>query len=404
MKAMLSVEDALERIVAGVGIGQTERIPVSQAMGRTLAYASSARLTQPPAALSAMDGYAVRSVDTAPQARLRVIGEAPAGHPFGGTIGAGQAVRLFTGSVLPEGADAVIVQEDAEREGAFVTIALHATPGRHVRIAGLDFRDGQELVAAGTRLHSRHLGLIAAGNNAMVEVVRRPRIAMLSTGDELRPPGTEDVRPGQIIASSLVMMAAAMEQAGAEVIALPIVSDRHDAIAEAVWKAEAANVDILVTLGGASVGDHDLVRDVMADLGMDLDFWTVAMRPGKPLMHGRLGAMRVLGLPGNPVSSFVCGEIFLKPLIEAMLGRFRAVPYRKGVLAAALPKNGPRTHFLRARFSNSADAGAQRLEACADQDSSMLTPLAAADALILQDAGCPGKPVGETVTYLPLLS
>ena len=277
--------------------------------------------TQPPQAMSAMDGYAVRSADAANvAARLKVIGEVAAGRPFDRTVGAGEAVRIFTGGVIPDGADAVIIQEDTVAEDGGITITEAARPGRHIRPAGIDFREGDVLLAGGTRLTDRDLSLAAGMNYPEIPVRRRPRVAMLATGDELVMPGATP-GPGQIVYSNGYALRALARHEGAETIDLGIAADTMEATTDGIRRARDSGADILITMGGASVGDHDLVKRSLEAEGVAMAFWRIAMRPGKPMMHGRLGAMRVIGLPGNPVSSYVCGFLFLVPLIRALSGR-----------------------------------------------------------------------------------
>ncbi|MCU0831867.1 MAG: molybdopterin molybdotransferase MoeA [Rhizobiaceae bacterium] len=397
--AMLTVGEARARVLADVMPLGIETLKLGTANGRTLAAPVMALRTQPPQAVSAMDGYALRSADAFEGARLAVIGAAPAGLPFDGSVGAGEAVRIFTGGVVPEGADAVIIQENVEATNLTISLSSGAAVGANIRPAGIDFREGDMLLAAGTRLTPRALGLVAAANHPHVMVHRRPRFALIATGDELRQAGSH-LLPGQIIASSGVMVAAMAEAEGAEVIDFGIIADDRNAIGAAIAMATRDGADIIVTLGGASVGEHDLVKDALADQGVALDFWKIAMRPGKPLMLGRKGETRLLGLPGNPVSSFVCAELFLKPLIAALQGRVHRDAGRRAVLAAPLPANGPRGHYLRARITGTAENGLPLVEAFPDQDSSLLAVLAAADCLIVQEAGSGGAKTGEACTII----
>ncbi|HEX7389133.1 MAG TPA: molybdopterin molybdotransferase MoeA, partial [Acidiphilium sp.] len=308
---MLSVAEARARIVGPLRPTGGEIVALADASGRVLAAPVAARLTQPPHDVSAMDGYALRSADGAAGARLRVTGAAPAGHPFAGTLGSGEAVRVFTGSVIPDGADSVIVQEDTEPGDADVFLREAARAGRHIRRKGQDFREGETLLAAGRRLAARDIGLTAAANHPWLTVHRRPVIAVLATGDEIAMPG-EAIPPGGIVSSNSHALAAFIRACGGVPLILPIARDDRAAIAAA---AEAVvRADLLVTSGGASVGAHDLVRAGLGDRGFAPDFWKIAMRPGKPLMFGKLGATPLLGLPGNPVSSLVCSLLFLAPI------------------------------------------------------------------------------------------
>jgi len=395
---MISVEEATARIVAAFAPAEAENVSIGQAAGRVLAAEAIAKFDQPPYPVSAMDGYAVRTadIDKVPAA-LRVIGSAPAGHPFNGKISAGEAVRIFTGGVVPEGADAIVIQEDTEASGDTVTIKELPKPGKHIRIAGLDFRKGDVLVKAGRRLTARDLSLIAAGDVASVSVRRRPVIAFAATGDELSLPG-EPRKPGGIVASSVYGLSALIETWGGEARDLGIVPDTVEAIADLTQKASGA--DLLVTLGGASVGEHDLVQRALGPKGFLLDFWKIAMRPGKPLIFGRVGALPLLGLPGNPVSTLVCAALFLRPAIAAMLGAETSLPLLNAHLASNLPPNDSRQDYLRAKVS--LVKGEWEVQPFAIQDSSMLGALAAADALIVRAPQAPAARKGEIVQIYPL--
>jgi molybdopterin molybdotransferase len=340
--------------------------------------------TQPPADLSAMDGYAVRASDVASApVRLRVIGEVAAGRPFTATVGAGEAARIFTGGVMPAGADAVVVQEITEREGDTVAVSKPTGKGRHVRPQGLDFRRGDALFAKGRRLTERDLALLAGMNHPLVPVHRRPKVALFATGDELVPPGREP-GPGQIVYSNGFALAALARRQGALVTDLGLVADRLEPTIAAIRQARDLTADILVTTGGASVGEYDLVHKAFAAEGMDLSFWKVAMRPGRPLMHGRLGGMHVLGLPGNPVSAYVCAFLFLVPLIRRMSGRDDlTVPTESAVLGCDLPANDERADYLRATLQQSPDGPIATPFPV--QDSSMMAPLAKADCLVIRE-------------------
>jgi molybdopterin molybdotransferase len=344
-----------------------------------------------------MDGYAVRAREARPGAELRVIGVSQAGRRLAGVLGAGEAVRIFTGAPVPEGADAVLIQENADRSGDRIYVREAVAAGQFIRPAGLDFGAGDVLLKSGRRVDPRAVALAAAMGHAAVPVRRRPRVAILANGDELVPPGAD---PGadQIVSSNGVGLAAVAAECGAEAIDLGIAPDRRDAIAASVDRA--AGADILVVAGGASVGEHDLVQAALKDRGMELDFWRIAMRPGKPLMVGRLGGMRVLGLPGNPVSAFVCARVFLRPLIRAMLGDPSQDEPVTARLAAAMPANDGRQDYVRGRLQL---AGSERLVTpFARQDSSMLATLAAADVLIVRPVGAPAAPAGEVVPVLML--
>ncbi|MCW3473736.1 molybdopterin molybdotransferase MoeA [Limobrevibacterium gyesilva] len=396
---MISVEQARERILAGLRPTAAEIVPLASAWGRVCAAAMASRLTQPPRDVSAMDGYALRAADGTLGARLRVAGSAPAGHPWDGTLGAGEALRIFTGSIIPDGADAILLQEDATRDGDGVTVNEAVTAGRHIRRAGQDFATGDVLVPAGKRLGARDIGLIAAGNHPWVAVHRQPRVAILATGDEIALPG-EPIPPGGIVSSNSHALAALVRAGGGDPVVLPVAPDDRDAIAAAA--DAAAGADILVTTGGASVGEHDLVQDALAARGMTLDFWKIAMRPGKPLMHGTLGGVPMLGLPGNPVSSLVTAILFLLPAIARLSGLPGAPPaVTHAGLGAALAANDHRADHLRARLEPGAD-GALVATAFERQDSAMLRLLTLADALILRPPHAPAAPAGATVPIIRL--
>ena len=398
---MISVEEALSRILAGVGGPvAAEEVALTDGLGRILADDVVAALTQPPVAVSAMDGYAVRAADVARiPARLTVIGSAPAGSPFAGEVGPGQAVRIFTGGAVPEGADAIVIQEDAEASGDAVTLKEAASPGRFIRPAGLDFQAGSVGLAAGRRLTARDIGLAAAMNRPWLKVRRRPRVAILSTGDELVNPG-ETPGPGQIVSSNAFALAAFVAAEGGEPLMLGIARDDPAALARNIEAAKGA--DLLVTSGGASVGDHDLIAGALEAAGMTLDFWKIAMRPGKPLLFGRLGRMAVLGLPGNPVSSLVCALVFLRPALAALLGRSDRGPGAQSArLGRDLPENDGRQDYLRSELSTD---GEGRLTATpfARQDSAMLSLLARAGCLVIRPPHAPAARAGEAVPVLRL--
>jgi molybdopterin molybdotransferase len=398
--ALLPVAEALARILDGAGPAAPERAGLLEAAGRVLAEDLPARLTQPPFAASAMDGYAVRAGDVARlPARLKVIGEAAAGAGFRARLGPGEAVRIFTGAPLPEGADAVVIQENTAREGDRVVVTAGAPDPAHVRPRGLDFGVGEVLLRAGRRIDARALTLAAAMGYAEIPVRPRPRVAILATGDELVPPGTA---PGadQIVASNAYGIAAMVAHAGGEPRLLGIARDTHEALASKI--AAAAGADVLVTIGGASVGDHDLVAAELRAAGMALEFWKIAMRPGKPLLYGRLGPQRVLGVPGNPVSALVCARVFLVPLVRRLLGIEAEGGERaaRALAANALEANGPRTHYMRAKLSAAPANGLPRVAALALQDSSLLAPLAEADCLIVRPPLAPPVAAGSEVDIL----
>jgi len=400
----LSVEEALARILDGVEPTPAEGVAIETAHRRTLAEPLAALLTQPPFDASAMDGYAVRAADVASlPATLELIGEAAAGHPFAGTVGPGQAVRIFTGAPVPPGADAVVIQENASREEEGGATRVRVRDGRpdksDIRARGIDFSEGEVLLKAGRRLGPREVALAAAMGHGTIAVRRRPRVAVLSTGDELVPPGSRP-GPGQIISSNHLGVAAMAENAGADVRLLGIAGDTRESLDGHLALAEGA--DVIVTIGGASVGDHDLVGPVLAARGMVLAFWKIAMRPGKPLMFGRLGATRVLGLPGNPVSSLVCARVFLVPLLHALVGApaeaHRPLQARATV---ALEPNGARQHYMRATTTTAAD-GLPLATPVRSQDSSLLAPLAEADCLLVRPPHAPPAAPGTLVPILPL--
>jgi molybdopterin molybdotransferase len=398
--ALLSVADALARVLDGVAPLPAEEVPLADAHRRVLAADLTALRTQPPADVSAMDGYAVRSADVAQApARLRVIGEVAAGRPFDGTIGPGEAARIFTGGVLPRGADTVVIQERTTRDGACLTVTAPATAGRNVRTRGLDFTQGEVLLRTGRRLSDRDLALAAAMNHPTVPVRRVPRVALLATGDELVAPGTAPA-PGQIVYSNGFALAALARAQGAQVVDLGIVPDRVDATIAAIDRAAQQRADVLVTTGGASVGDYDLVQPSLAARGMMLSFWKVALRPGRPMMHGALGPMRVLGLPGNPVSAYVCGFLFLVPLIRRLLGNSDVqAATETAVLGRDLPANDERADYLRASLARAPDGGliATPFEV---QDSSMVGLLAAADCLVIRAPYAPAASAGSPCTIV----
>jgi len=391
---MLSVADALARVLADARALPTVDADLIDAHGRVLADDLKALRTQPPEAVSAMDGYAVRSADIAAvPAQLTVIGEVAAGRPFERTVGSGEAARIFTGGVIPVGADTVVIQEHTTRHDDEVTITRVAAPGRNIRAAGLDFQAGEILLTRGHRLSSRDVALAAAMNHANVPIHRPPKVALLATGDELVPPGGAP-GPGQIVYSNGFALKALARSEGAHVIDLGIVPDRLDDTIGAVRQARGAAADVLVTTGGASVGDYDLVQRAFAAEGIQLSFWKVAVRPGRPLMHGCLGAMQVLGLPGNPVSAFVCGLLFLLPLLRTLSGRADvSLPSESAILGHDLPANDERADYLRAGLHHEAD-GTLVATPYPTQDSSMVGVLARADCLVIREPYAPAASAG----------
>jgi len=399
--ALLSVAEALERVLAHAAPLPAEETPLTDAYGRVLAADLKALRTQPPADVSAMDGYAVRALDVANvPVQLRVVGEVAAGRPFAQPVGSGEAARIFTGGVLPEGADTIVIQEHTKREGDRVEVEKSSARGRHIRAKGLDFKAGDTLLSAGHRLTARDLALAAGMNHPRVPVHRRPKVAVLATGDELVPPGTAPA-PGQIVSSNTFALAALARAEGAEVEDLGIVRDQLDATVAAVRRAREHGVDVLLTSGGASVGDYDLVQAAFAAEGMALSFWKLALRPGRPLMHGRLGPIHVLGVPGNPVSAFVCAFLFLVPLIRRLAGRSDlGPPAESALLGCDLPENDERADYLRAILKQSADGSVAT--AFPVQDSSMMAPLAKADCLLVREPFAPLAKAGSRCTIIKL--
>lgn len=400
--SLLPVDQAITRIVDGVTPLEVERVPLDEALGRTLAEPLAASRTQPPFSASAMDGFAVRATDTEnARAPLTIIGMSAAGHSFQGTLGKGEAVRISTGAPLPAGADAILIKENAETPDDHTLIANQpAIAGRHIRRPGLDFDKGDVLLSAGCQLGVREISLAAAMNHATVPVRRKPTIAILATGDELVRPGSEP-GPDQIIASNDLGLAAFARLNGAQSHDLGVVIDDEALIGDAIERALAVPADILVTLGGASVGDHDLVQSALTGKGMNLDFWRIAMRPGKPLMFGRLGATRILGLPGNPVSSIVCALLFLKPLIATLLGQPVIDPVEPAILGCDLPENDDRQDYIRATLARQAD-GLASTNSLSLQDSSGLVVLAKADCLIVRPPHAPPAKAGEACRIIRL--
>jgi molybdopterin molybdotransferase len=400
--ALLSVADALALVLTDATPLPAEPAALVDACGRVLAADLVALRTQPPTDVSAMDGYAVRAPDvaTAPT-RLIVVGEVAAGRPFDREIGSGEAARIFTGGVMPAGADTVVIQEVTTRDGDVVTVKRPEAKGHNVRSEGLDFKAGATLLAKGHRLTARDIALAGAMNHATVPVHRRPRMAVLATGDELVPPGTPPAH-GEIVSSNGLALMAIGNREGADTLDLGVAPDRLDATIAAVRRATEAGVDVLVTTGGASVGDYDFVQRAFAAEGVALSFWKVALRPGRPLMHGRLGGTQVLGLPGNPVSSFVCAILFLVPLLRRLAGRTDlSLPIELAVLGSALPANDERTDYIRATLATTLD-GAMVATPFPRQDSSMLAPLARADCLVIREPFAPAVEPGAPCAILKL--
>jgi molybdopterin molybdotransferase len=400
--ALMPVADALAAVLAGAEPFPEEMVALDSAYHRVLARDAAALRTQPPQAMSAMDGYAVRSADASEvKSRLRVIGEVAAGRPFERTIGQAEAVRIFTGGVIPQGADAVIIQEDTVADGTHVTITEAAKTGRHIRPAGIDFNEGDVLLARGTRLSDRDLSLAAGMNYPFLPVRRRPKVAMLATGDELVMPGSTP-GPGQIVYSNGYALRALARHEGADTIDLGIAIDTVEATTSGIRRARDSGADILITTGGASVGDHDLVKRSLEAEGVTMAFWQIAMRPGKPMMHGRLGAMRVIGLPGNPVSSYVCAFLFLVPLIRLLSGRAVIHHTREtALLGRNVAANDHREDYLRARIEVRAD-GVLIATPVDHQDSSLLGNLAVARALVIRAPYAPAAAAGSPCEILRL--
>lgn len=404
MAQLLPVDEALQRLLAGVEPLGSEQVSLAEAVGRVLASDLHARRTQPPFPASAMDGYAVRAEDIATlPAYLRPAGESVAGKRFSGTLQPGEAVRIFTGAPLPEGADTILLQEDAiVHEDGRIEATEATARGRHIRKAGLDFSEGEKLLAAGRVLDAAALALAAAANHPVLDVARKPVVAILATGTELVAPGATP-GPDQIVASNTYAIMALVQQAGGRSIDLGIVSDDLGALDDAIRRARESGADVLVTLGGASVGDHDLVKDALGAAGMELDFWKIAMRPGKPLMYGRLGELRVLGLPGNPVSSIVCGHLFLKPLVAALTGQAYEHDIRSAVLGTPMGANESRRDYVRAVVASAEHHGDQLVATpFPTQDSSMLKTLAEANALIIREPHAPPADAGDPCKVLML--
>ena len=403
MSPMITVEEALARVLASAEAPlEEEKVTLEAAYGRVLARDVKALRTQPPFSNSAMDGYALRAADTeSAPATLTVIGESAAGRAFEGAVGPGDAVRIFTGAPMPDGADTIVIQEDVSREGERIRLSTTAPAGDNLRLAGMDFQAGQMLIAAGHRLGPRDVALAAAANHTELTVRRRARVAILATGDELVPPGGT-LGPAQIIASNNFAVAGLVATYGGVAIDLGIAVDELCATKAAISRAHEAKADVLVTLGGASVGDYDLVQQALVSSGMELGFWRIAMRPGKPLMHGRLGAMRVLGVPGNPTSSMVCSILFLRPLLRALHGEPEpgVDPSQPGRLAVDLPANGVRQDYMRASLSRNSDGILIATPATA-QDSSLVKTMARADGLIVRPPHAEAAKAGDPCRVIP---
>ncbi len=394
----LGVDEALARVLEHARpLGEPETVPLARALGRTLAEDLLARRTQPPVDVSAMDGYAVRHADfRALRARLRLVGESAAGHAFEGALKPGECVRVFTGARVPAGADTILLQEDAIVENGLIHASANPAPGRHIRTKGVDFSFGSTTLPAGTRLGPAQIALAAAAaDHAELSVARRPRVAIMASGDELVEPG-QGAGPDRIVSCNDLAVAGLVEQAGGEPIHLGIHRDDLADLKRGIARAREARADVLVTLGGASVGDHDLLRPALAGEGMTPGFWRIAMRPGKPLIFGRLGGTFVLGLPGNPISSYICALVFLVPLLRALQGDPTAGEDKTegALLGVDMPANKGRRDFLRARLSKDA-LGRTIATPLPLQDSSLLSELARAQALLIREVDAPPAKVGE---------
>ncbi len=400
---MISVDEALDLILAGLPDLGSETVPLASAVGHVLAADLTAAHTQPPFNSSAMDGYAVRAADVAPGRPLRLAGTSQAGARFIGMMGPGQCVRIFTGAPVPIGADAVIIQEDAVVDGRNISFTAGAAAGQMIRHRGHDFKAGASLLPAGSLLTPAAVSLAASAGRPSVTVHRGPRIAILATGDELVPPGTE---PGndQIVASNGYGLAALLTGDAQAIQDLGIVPDDESRIEAALLSALDGGVDVIITTGGASVGERDLIQKVLVDLGVEIDFWKLAMKPGKPLMFGRRGNVLIFGLPGNPVSALVTASVIVQPTVRALAGHQNPFPRRFSCpLAAAIPANGPRRHYLRAQLQVN-DLGLLEVQPLRETDSAHLTSLVAADCLIIHRENAPSIGAGDFVEVMPLSS
>lgn len=401
-KPAIRVEEALSRLLDGAESLPAVSVPIEQAHNRVLAADLYAQRTQPPFAASAMDGYAVRSEDLAQVgAKLKVIGEVAAGYTTDKKLDACEALRIFTGAPLPDGADAILIQEDADIvDDNHILAQVAVPPQNYVRPAGLDFEEGDLLIKQGQILDAGGLCLAASGNHAELSVHERPKIGILATGDELQLPGS-DLQPGQITASNSFGVAAIIRQHGGDPIDLGIARDNKSSLEAALNSAIAQTCDCLVTLGGASVGEHDLVRSVFIDAGMKLDFWQILMRPGKPLMFGMLDGMRILGLPGNPVSSLVCSHLFVAPLVSALAGRQHIVHRQTAILSRDVAANGNREQYARAIVSRR--DGEVYADVFENQDSSIVSLYAKANALVIRPIDAPIAKAGDEVEFISLV-
>ncbi|GGF59535.1 molybdopterin molybdenumtransferase MoeA [Azorhizobium oxalatiphilum] len=398
---LMPVAEALARITSGLTVLAAENVAVGDAVGRVLAAPVAARRNQPSADMSAMDGYAIRFAD-APElpVSLKVIGESAAGNPFSGAIATGEAVRIFTGALVPDGADTVVIQENTTREGDVVTLVSHTAQGRNIRKAGFDFRTDAQLLPAARRLNARDIMLAAAGDHATLSVARRPRVGIIQTGDELVYPGQGTGSLADVVVSNVYGLAALARSVGAEVVDLGLVRDGMEETRAAIRQAEDMGIDVLVSSGGASVGEHDLMAPALKAEGVDLAVHKIALRPGKPLMFGTGRRMRALGLPGNPVSAYVCAVLFLLPILRRMQGEeVPLMPTRPAVLGAAMAANDMRMDFIRARLDFS--DGLPRATPLPTQDSSMLSALALADCLLIRPSFAPAAEAGAPCEIIP---
>lgn len=396
---MLSVAEAQARILADLVPTGPELVPLADSWGRIVAADIVARLDNPPADVSSMDGYAVRAADCTPGGVLSLVGESPAGHPFAGQVGQGETVRIYTGSLVPDGADAILIQENAQQDKGAVTVTVPPGSGQYIRRRGQDFARGKVVVPAGRALTARDIGLVAAANHAWVPVRRRPVVVILSTGDEIALPG-EPIAPGGIANSNTPMLAALVRACGGVPVMLPSARDTASDIARLAQGIETA--DLLLTAGGASVGRYDLVQQGLEQIGLSVDFWKIAMRPGKPLMHGRIGRVPVLGLPGNPVAALVCGLVFALPAIRTLAGHTAPhLPEDMAILGGDLPENDRRADYLRATLSRAPDGGLIAT-AFSRQDSAMLHTLASSEALIMRSPHAPPARAGTPCRIIRL--
>ncbi|MFT8674826.1 MAG: gephyrin-like molybdotransferase Glp [Acetobacter sp.] len=398
---MLDVATARARILANIPFCGQETTPLNMACGRILAQDLPARRANPPVAVSAMDGYAARVEDTHPGAVLHVVGEAPAGHPSGLEVGRGECLRIFTGSQVPAGADTIVIQENVTREGEYVTLSQAGKAGQFIRARGQDFNQGDVLLHAGRKLGPRDIGLAAAGGHVWLPTARRPRVGILATGDEITLPGDPIAESG-VFNSAAFMVSALLEQAGADPVLLPVARDTTASLTRSL--TQARQLDMLVTIGGASVGTYDLVRSTLDDVGLELDFWKIAMRPGKPLLSGRLGHTPVIGLPGNPVAALVCSIVFVAPAIHTMMGL--SVPAQPAtepaILACAVRENDERQDFLRATLIEAPLGGLPEVTPFARQDSAQLNILAQSQALVVRPPNAPAQDAGTACRMIRL--